>query len=109
MSGTAVENKAKQLWEQQVILRNTSGSPISGPLMLVLKDLSNNVTLENETGTTLNVAPNVAPRGRPFITLNIGADGVFTPAESASISLEFDKLPADAGITTAIVLAGGVP
>jgi hypothetical protein len=99
-------NGAKQLYEQQVILQNVSTQPISGPLMLVLKDLSSNATLVNQTGTTLNVAPS----GRPFITLNIGADGVLNPVESASIILEFDIRPANTGVTAhAVVLEGGVP
>jgi phosphatidylinositol-3-phosphatase len=110
MPGTdPVFNNAKQLYEQQVTLQNTSGSPISGPLMLVLKDLSSDATLVNETGTTLNVALDVAPSGRPFITLDIGPDGVLIPLERVSITLEFDVLPINVGVTSAIVLAAGVP
>jgi len=95
----------KTLYQQQVTLQNFSTQPIPGPLMLVLKDLSSNTTLVNKTGTTLNVAPS----GSPFITLNIGPEGVLNEVAKASIILEFDTLPANTGISSATVLAGGVP
>src|SRR5207248_2329884 len=42
---------------QDVTFRNRSGSPINGPVFLVLDGLDSNIRLVNNNGITANVAP----------------------------------------------------
>jgi hypothetical protein len=98
-------NRATQRFVQQVTLKNVSNNPISGPISLVLDSLSNNATLANKTGFTANFPP----LGSPFVTIDVDADDVLGPQESATITLEFAKGP-DGGITYRTrVLTGDLP
>ncbi|MEJ2669577.1 MAG: S8 family serine peptidase, partial [Gammaproteobacteria bacterium] len=76
-SGFRFDRRTRQ-FVQQVTVRNTSEIDISGPVSLVLDDLSHNATLVNSSGTT--------PDGDPFVTLGTGSDGL-SQGESARILL----------------------
>jgi RHS repeat-associated protein len=83
---------------QTVTLKNSGTSVVTGPLSLVLDNLSSNATLFNLSGTTACALP----AGSPFINLS----GDFNAGASASVTLEFTN-PSRAGITYATrVLAG---
>lgn len=56
----------------------------AGAVTLTLDGLSSNALLFNKSGNALN--------GSPYITLDIGADGVLSPGERVSVLLEFKKL-----------------
>ncbi|HTR39142.1 MAG TPA: hypothetical protein VMH80_24870 [Bryobacteraceae bacterium] len=82
---------------------NTSGSPIPGPISLVVDNLSTNASLFGISGDTLCAAP----QGSPYINIgNIGAGQDFEPGASISGSISFIDT-AQTGITYNLrVLAG---
>ena len=82
---------------------NTSGSPIPGPISLVVDDLSTNASLYGISGDTLCAAP----QGSPYIDIgNIGAGQELAPGASISGSIGFIDT-AMTGITYNLrVLAG---
>lgn len=82
---------------------NTSGSPIPGPISLVVDSLPANATLYGISGDTLCAAP----QGSPYIDIgNIGAGQVLAPGGSISGSIDFIDT-AQTGITYSLrVLAG---
>ena len=83
---------------QTVTLRNNSTGTITGPISLVLDQLSSNATLANATGTTLEIAP----AGSPYVNANVN----LAPGQSVNVSLQFTN-PSRAAITyLARVLAG---
>jgi len=85
---------------QMVTVANTSGSAITGPISLVLDDLSSNAGLYNSAGTTACAAP----LGSPYVTV----PGPLAPGKSATVVLQFTD-PTKTGISyTTRVLAGGV-
>jgi glucose/arabinose dehydrogenase len=91
-----------QRFVQTALLMNTSGSPIDGPLSLVLSSLSSNASLFNPSGVTSCATP----AGRPFKNAAPGGDNVLSPGESVQITLEFVN-PSRQPITyTPQVLAG---
>jgi hypothetical protein len=71
-------------WIQGVTVRNRTSAPI-GALALVLDDLGAPTKLFNATGVTACAAP----AGSPFIAVGVGADGVLSPGESGTVTLEF--------------------
>lgn len=82
---------------------NTSGSPIPGPISLVVDDLSPNASLFDISGDTLCAAP----QGSPYINIgSIGAGEVLAPGASISGAIDFIDT-ARTGITYNLrVLAG---
>jgi hypothetical protein len=97
-----VFDRRLQHFVQQLEFVNTSTTPVTGPLWLVLDNLSANATLFNAAGTTVNYPP----LGSPYVSVNLGGDGVLSPGESAVATLEFVN-PTRGGITyTARLLAG---
>jgi hypothetical protein len=91
-------NLATQRFVQTVTLKNISAAAITGPLSLVLDNLSSNATLFNPSGTTACATP----AGRPFANLSANLN----PGASVSVALQFTN-PSRAGITYATrVLAG---
>jgi len=87
-------------YAQTVTVANSSGSAITGPISLVLDDLSSNAGLYNSAGTTACAAP----LGSPYVTV----PGPLAPGKSATVVLQFTD-PAKTGITYSTrVLAGGV-
>jgi hypothetical protein len=82
---------------------NTSGSPIPGPISLVVDNLSPNASLFGISGDTLCAAP----QGSSYINIgNIGEGQVFAPGASLSGNISFIDT-AQTGITYSLrVLAG---
>jgi hypothetical protein len=82
-----VRNRGNGHFFQQVTIKNSSTTnAISGPLSLVLEDLSSDATLFNKTGTSTG--------GSPFVVVNVG---VLNPQATAFITLEFSN-PTQSGI-----------
>jgi hypothetical protein len=90
---------------QGVTLKNTSGSPISGPVPLVLDSLSGNATLFNASGKTACVAP----LGSPFMTV-VDSSSSLAAGQSVTVYLQFTD-PTKAGITygTRVLAGSGTP
>lgn len=95
-------NYTAQRYVQSVVLKNTGGSAVAGPVSLVLDSLSANAALFNKTGVT----GCAAPLGSAYVNANVGADNALTPGETATVVLEFTN-PTNRGITyNTRVLAG---
>jgi hypothetical protein len=91
-------NIATGRFAQIVTLTNNSGSTITGPISLVLDNLSSNAAAYGASGTTSSLAPPVSPY------FNYG--GNLAPHQSVSITLQFTN-PSKASISyTTRVLAG---
>jgi hypothetical protein len=87
-------------YEQTVTLKNTSASPIVGPLSLVLDNLSSKAKLVNQKGVTTKQGP----AGSPYLDVDLFSN-VLDAGQSVTAVLEFDSLTA--AITyKARVLAG---
>ncbi len=95
-------NAATGRFQQSITVRNTSAAALTGPVSVVLDGLSANATLFNLTGVTSCAAP----AGSGYVHVNVGADGLLTPGESAAIVLEFVN-PTNAGITYATRVVAG--
>ena len=82
---------------------NTSGSPIPGPISLVVENLSTNASLYGISGATLCAVP----QGSPYINIGgIGAGQPLAPGASISGAISFIDT-AQTGITYSLrVLAG---
>jgi hypothetical protein len=92
-------SSAQKLFLQSDTLKNTSGAAITGPIYLVLDNLSSNATLANANGTTGCNLP-----ASPYIT--VMNSGSLAAGASVQVSLEFND-PSMAGITyNTRVLAG---
>lgn len=92
-------NAATGRFVQTLTLKNTSSSPINGPVSLVLDSLTNGVSLLNPTGTT-SATP---PTGSPYLNVTTGNLSV---GASVTVTLEFVN-PANAVIAySPRVLAG---
>jgi hypothetical protein len=70
---------------QKVTLKNTSATTITGPVSFVLDSLTAGTTLVGAAGVTSCAAP----AGSPYVTVNVGADGILSTRERANVSLEF--------------------
>jgi subtilisin-like proprotein convertase family protein len=90
-------SRVTRLFVGTVTITNISAQSISGPLQLVLTNLSSGVTLANATGTT---------GGSPYITV----PGVVTlaPGASASVGVQFDNQSNTFVSYTPMVLSGGL-
>jgi hypothetical protein len=95
-------NASTQRYVQTVSLRNTSSTPVPGPVSLVVDGLSANAVLANRLGVT-----SCSGRlGSPYAAGNIGSDNVLIPGEVATVILEFNN-PSNQAITYATrILAG---
>ncbi|HEX4646961.1 MAG TPA: hypothetical protein VH598_15265, partial [Verrucomicrobiae bacterium] len=79
---------------EEVQIVNTSATPAPAPMFLVLDNLSANATLLNAAGTTAVLAP----LGSPYVSVNLGSDGILGPYETKVVTLEFLD-PSGAAIT----------
>jgi hypothetical protein len=86
----------------QVLLTNTSGVAISGSLTLVLDNLPAGVALVNQHGTT-----SCTVAGSPFIVVDVGNDGQFTPGETLTAVLDFTTTGNPVNFTTRVLSTGG--
>lgn len=84
--GGFILNRATQIYSQTVRITNTGGSSLSGPLHLVLENLSTGVTLFNKSGDT--------PAGKPYRTVNV----TLAPGQFTTVTLQFQN-PANGSIT----------
>jgi hypothetical protein len=90
--GMLTFNPATRRYLQQVMIGNLSRTPITGPVWLVLDDLSP-VVLTNASAVTRCRAP----LGSPYILYNIGRDNVLRPQEVVSMTLSF-AIPPNRGL-----------
>lgn len=103
--GGFVLDRRTNLFVQQITLKNTGATPVSGSVALALDDLSSNATLANAAGTTATTSPS----GSPLLSVSVGPDNVLSPDESATVTLQFTN-PSRAGIIyTLRVLSGVTP
>ena len=95
------KNSTTGRYVQQVTLKNTGNTTVTGPVSLVLDGLSANAMLFNKSGNTACATP-----VSPYINVNVGADNALTAGESATWVLEFAN-PNNQNITyNTRVLAG---
>ena len=73
---------ATRLYQQTITVRNTSGSPIAGPIAVALDNLTPGVTLANADGTTMCALP----AGSPYKVVTMGS---LAPGASATATLQF--------------------
>jgi hypothetical protein len=97
------KNNTTKRFEQVITVKNTSGSTVTGPVYLLVENLSANASLYNKTGNTTQALP----LGTPYVLINGG-----NMAAGASVQkvLEFTN-PSNAAITyTSRIIAGpGTP
>src|SRR5262249_4265122 len=70
-------------YRQSVKVTNVSGTPISGPLALVIDGLAPKVHLVGASGVTRAGSP----RGSPYVNLDLGAAGVLNPGDRVTLVL----------------------
>ena len=99
--GGFVLNLGTKRYAQTVTLTNTSATPISGPISLVLDGLGGDVSLFNAAGSTDALFP---PAGDPYVSISSG----LAPGQSISIALQFtDPTRATIGYTTRVLAGPG--
>jgi len=94
-------NNTTQRYVQSIALKNTSITPITGPISLVLDGLSANATLFGANGVTACAAP----LGSPFFNLSVSG-GTLAPGATATASLQFTN-PSNQGITYSTRILSG--
>ncbi len=80
-------NRLTRRFQQTLTITNLVGFPVAGPVVLVLEGLSSNATLVNRSG----VSTFAGLVGAPCFELKLGSDGLLTPGETVSASLEFSN------------------
>ena len=96
-------NPGTRLFYQTVKLTNNSGTAITGPIDLVLDNLSSNATLSNEFGVTSCAAP----LGSPYVANSTAS---LAPGATVSVSLEFsDPTKATTTYAARILAGAGIP
>jgi uncharacterized repeat protein (TIGR01451 family) len=70
-------NRGTGLWSARMTVTNTGTTSISGPIQVVLTNLSSNATMTNKTGTF---------NGSPYITVSAGA---LAAGKSVSVTITF--------------------
>jgi aryl-phospho-beta-D-glucosidase BglC (GH1 family) len=93
-------NRRTNRMVQTIKLTNNTATTVTGPVYLILNELSSNTTLANAVGTTSVVVPS----GSPYILVSSSA---FAPNASVSVSLEF-TVPASGAITYAPRIVNGI-
>ena len=84
LGGSRLDRKTGHFF-QKVTLKNSSGSPITGPVSFVLDSLSTGTVLVGAAGVTSCATPS----GSPYVVVDVGSDGVLTNRERSNVSLEF--------------------
>jgi Divergent InlB B-repeat domain len=97
--GGYVLNPGTGRFVQTDTLTNNSANTITGPISLVLDDLSAEATLFNATGTTDSLEP---PVGSPYINAVV----TLAPGQNVAIQLQFTDLTRGAITYNTRVLAG---
>jgi len=94
------QNIVTRVWSQTVRVQNSGASPIAGPVLLALDNLSANATLTGGNGVT-NCA---IPAGAPYVSLGSG----LAPGQTAAVTLTFTNPQMGQAITyTPRILSGG--
>jgi hypothetical protein len=86
MQGPQKFTRSTGRYAQTITLKNGDGAA-AGPVSLVLDNLSSNSTLVNATGVTSCTTPTASP----YINVDVGTDGSFTPRERVRVTLEFTQ------------------
>jgi hypothetical protein len=73
---------------QKLVVRNTTNTPMPGPIIVALDDLSPDATLTNASGTTSSLPP----FGSPYIIIP-GTGAGLAPGASAIAGLIFKDSP----------------
>ncbi len=93
--GGFARNRATGLWVATLTVSNSSAASVSGPIQVVLTNLSSNATMVNNTGMR---------NGSPYITVSTGT---LAPGASVSVPIQFTN-PSNGFITFTAVTASGV-
>jgi len=99
--GSLTYDSADKLWLQSATVTNSGTKALSGPLSLVLADLTSGVSLANPNGTTVCFAPERSS----YINLALPAGNKLAVGSKAQVTLAFSD-PSDAGITFTTEVAG---
>jgi len=86
--GPLTYNSNTKTWSQTAAVTNSGKTALTGPLSLVLADLSSDATLTDGNGSTVCVAP----AGSPYVNLGL-TNNELTPGQSAQETLEFSASP----------------
>ncbi len=84
--GGFILNPHSSTVSQVVHITNNGRTPVSGPLFLVLDNLAG-AMLANAEGSTAVLAP----LGSPYVSVQVGGDGILRPHESKSVQLQFQN------------------
>jgi hypothetical protein len=99
--GRLTYDSAEKLWLQSATVTNSGTKALSGPLSLVLADLTSGVSLANPNGTTVCFAPERSS----YINLALPAGNKLAVGSKAQVTLAFSD-PSDAGISFTSEVAG---
>jgi pimeloyl-ACP methyl ester carboxylesterase len=78
-------NRQTGLFVGHLTISASGNTAVPGPIVLLLNDLSNGVSLVNGNGTTVNTNP-----GTPYMSLTLPGQGLlFAPGQSLTVPLEF--------------------
>ena len=91
--GTLKYDSSTGIWSQTATVKNTSTQTITGPLSLVLANLSGATSFTDGNGTTVCFAP----AGSPYINF-ILTDNELAPKKTSKVTLDFSA-PSNADIT----------
>jgi hypothetical protein len=99
-----VRDRRTGLYSQQVTIQNATSAALSGPVDVVLDNLSANATLSNKMGTVANNPP----IGSPYIAIPGTSSGLAAGA-SATVTLQFTNSNNGAITYTPRTLTGATP
>jgi hypothetical protein len=99
--GALTYNSKTGIWSQSATVKNTGKEPISGPVSLVLANLSSGATLTDGNGSTVCFAPAASP----YIDFKLPINNQLGGGKSEKMTLEF-AAPANAEITFTSEVAG---
>jgi hypothetical protein len=86
---------------QQITVTNTSGQTISGPILLLIRNLPTGVILDDGNQLSVCAAP-----GAPYLTVN-PAGGALAPGQNAHVTANFANYSSGGVTYTISVLQGG--
>ena len=90
--GALISTRSTSRYFQFATVQNTGSTTIQGPISLVLDNLTGGFRLFGANGVTTSAAP----LNSPFVNIDVGSDGVLSPGESVSVTLQFIRSPGTA-------------
>ncbi len=96
-------NHATGQFSQVVSLKNSTGAAISGPIALLLENLSSDAALANASGSSTCASP-----GSPYIVVPLGAGNSLAAGASMNVTLQFTD-PSRGAITYSAAVVAGTP